>query len=187
MVEGVVNSNPTFQAADIWTRKKPQWDELCDKMKYVMTELIPGQGEFHDGYMVYAYSKVPMRKKAWQTLFHKKAEILAIKGKFEDYIPYQEAKLRLSPAGRVKEWGVCPSLRARPNMTAQKQAVAEAEQMAEQISRENRLLRKENQQLKAELSALRSHKMTSGSKRKAAEIGADESEAEEAVEGETTI
>jgi hypothetical protein len=134
MDEGVVNSNPTFQAADIWTSKKPQWDILCDKMKYVMTELRPGKDGLLDAYLVFAYSKVPMRKKAWQSLFGgKKAEIFVIKGKFEDYIPYQETKLRLPPAGRVKEWGVCPSLRARPNMSAQKQAVAEAEQMAEQL------------------------------------------------------
>ena len=101
MVEGVVNSNPTFQAADIWTREKPQWDELCDKMKYVMTELIPGQGEFLDGYLVYAYSKVPMRKKAWQTLFHKKAEILAIKGKFEVLISKTQPKSYGYPYGNM--------------------------------------------------------------------------------------
>ena len=72
-----------------------------------------------------------------------------------------------------------------------------AEQLRSEICRlrkENQQLktwlvqvRKENQQLRAELSVSRSQKMMSGSKRKAAEIGADESEAEEAVEGETTI
>ena len=128
----------------------------------------------------------------------------AILGKFEDYEPFKECKRQLiarPEQAHVKEWGVCPSLRARPNMTAKKQAVAEAEQMAEQLRseicrlrKENHAMktwldqvRKENEQLRAELSVSRSQKMTSGSKRKAAEIGADESEAEEAVEGETTI
>ena len=198
MDEGVVNSNPTIQAADILTLKRPQWDVLCDKMKYVIQESvhIDDHGKNRHGYQVFAYSKVPMRKRAWLTLFGLK-NIVTIRGKFEDYEPFKECKRRLMTEpeqAHVKEWGVCPSLRARPNMTAQKQAVADAEQMAEQLRseicrlrKENQQLRKENQQLKAELSALRSHKMTSGSKRKAAEIGADESEAEEAVEGETTI
>ncbi len=70
-----------------------------------------------------------------------------------------------------------------------------AEQLRSEICRlrkENQQLktwlvqvRKENQQLRAELSVSRSQKMMSGSKRKAAEMSADESE--EAVEGETTI
>ena len=40
MDEGVVNSNPTFQAADIVTLKKPRWDVLSDKMKYVIQESV---------------------------------------------------------------------------------------------------------------------------------------------------
>ena len=193
MDEGVVNSNPTFQAADILTLKKPQWDVVCDKMKYVIRESVDvdDHGKNRHGYQVFAYSKVSMRKQAWLTLFGLKKIVKAntIRGKFEDYEPFKECKRRLMTEpeqAHVKEWGVCPSLRARPNMTAKKQAVAEAEQMAEQLRSEICRLRKENQQLRSELSVLRSHKMTSGSKRKASEMSADESEAEEAVEGETT-
>jgi hypothetical protein len=146
MDEGVVNSNPTFQAADILTLKKPQWDVLSDKMKYVIQESvdIDDHGKNRHGYQVFAYSKVPMRKTAWLTLFgvkkdHNGCGTDAIRGKFEDYEPFKECKQRLiarPEQAHVKEWGVCPSLRARPNMSAQKQAVAEAEQMAEQLRSE---------------------------------------------------
>ncbi len=189
-----MNSNPTFQAADILTLKEPQWDVLCDKMKYVMIKKV----KIHKadaGYRVYAYSKVPMRKKAWQTLFglEKIVQANTIRGKFEDYEPFDKCKRRLMARPEewlhvIQEWGVCPSLRARPNMSAQKQAVAEAEQMAEQMAEQLRSeicrLRKEVQQLKTWLDQVRkeNQQLRSGSKRKAAEMSADESEAEEAAD-----
>ena len=101
MDEGVVNSNPPFQAADILTLKKPQWDVLSDKMKYVIQESvdIDGHGKNRHGYQVFAYSKVPMRKTAWLTLFgvkkdHNGCGTDAIRGKFEDYEPFKECKQR---------------------------------------------------------------------------------------------
>ena len=60
----------TFQAASILTREKPEWDVLREKMRYVMSEFHTGARWTDDAeYRVYAYSKVPMRKKAWRTLF----------------------------------------------------------------------------------------------------------------------
>ena len=188
-MNGVANPNPTIQAADILTFKRPQWDVLCDKMKYIIRQPVDVVGADKQGYQVFAYSKVPMRLTAWLTLFEVKSNgggIEVIRGKFEDYEPFKECKRRLMTEPgecRIKEWGVCPSLRARPNMTAQKQAMAEAEQMAEQLRSEICRQRKEIQGLKSWLCQVRKENQQlkeelSGSKRKAAEMSADESEAE---------
>jgi hypothetical protein len=106
----------TFQAASILTREKPEWDVLREKMRYVMSEFHTGARWTDDAeYRVYAYSKVPMRKTAWRTLFGCKEVLQAepIRGKFEDYEPYIQCRKRLRARPeewRIKEWGVCPSL-----------------------------------------------------------------------------
>jgi flagellar biosynthesis GTPase FlhF len=177
MSKRVVDPDPTFQCAHIRTYEKPSWDELRDKMKYVIREKRLSTTSRQVYYLVFAYAKVATRKRGWQNLFgSKKQHTVPIRGKFEDYGPYQSTKSRLSQSpGQIQEWGVCPSLRGRPNMLAKRQALNEVEQ----LRNENRQLRAKIQRLQGDMATLRK------SKRKAGDMSAEEAEeADEAEEAE---
>ena len=151
----------TIRTVDMLMKNKPRWNSVSSKMHYCVT--------FHSGdgrYRVFAQAKASIRQRQWERLFdaYGVMKLVPVRGFFEDYKPYMQ---RLNqPHTILEEFG------PRPVRLARQTELQVAHNRIREL--ENRIV-----ELEDEVTQLR--------KRKAAEMSADESEAEEAVEGETTI
>ena len=153
----------TIRTVDMLMKNKPRWNSVSSKMHYCIT--------FHENgrYRVFAQAKASIRQRQWERLFdaYEVLKLFPVRGFFEDYKPYMQ---RLNqPHTILEEFG------PRPVRLARQTELQVAHNRIREL--ENRIV-----ELEDEVTQLRGQP-----KRKAAEMSADESEAEEAVEGETTI
>ena len=70
-----MSNSVTFQKEEIQTAKTPSWDDLRDKMKYVMRRKGTDRVTRAPLYQVVAYAKHAMRKPQWRELFGLKTVI----------------------------------------------------------------------------------------------------------------
>jgi len=144
-------------------KQKPRWSSVSSKMHYCVIFCEDGR------YRVFAQAKASIWQRQWERLFESYVvvKMVPVCGFFEDYKPYMQ---RLNQRHTIlEEYGPRPVRLAR--------------QTELQVAR-NRIRELENRivELEDDVTQLRGKL-----KLKAAEMSADESEAEEAVEGETTI
>jgi hypothetical protein len=150
----------TFGAVDMSMDQKPQWNFVASKMSYLV--IWPQRGR----YRVFAKAKQPIRQRAWEKLFDECGGLglRKLTGVCEEWEPYKR-RLTVNANTIIKEYGT------RPVRLARTTELEDAQRTIAQLENEVRKLRDENSQLRK-------------SKRKAAEMCADEAEAEEQDEAE---
>jgi uncharacterized small protein (DUF1192 family) len=151
----------TIRTVDMLMKNKPRWNSVKSKMHYCVIFNVENK------YRVFAQAKASIRQRQWERLFdaYGVMKLVPVRGFFEDYKPYRSM---MSQAHTIlEEFG------PRPVRLAQQSELQVAHNRIREL--ENRIV-----DLEDEVTQLRGKQ-----KRKAAEMSADEYEAEESVEGET--
>ena len=79
-----VCEDKTFRTADLKTQKRPLWEDVDDKMGYLLRFKETDAETEKVIYRVFAYARTPMKLCEWQELFDA-FEVKKINGQFEDY------------------------------------------------------------------------------------------------------
>jgi hypothetical protein len=84
---GVDLPRPAFRTADLKTEKRPLWEDVDDKMSYLLRFKETSADTKKAYYRVFAYARAPMQSCQWQRLFGA-FEVKKVDGQFEDYEPF---------------------------------------------------------------------------------------------------
>ena len=94
----------TFHTADLKTEQKPLWEDVDDKMSYLLRFKETDAKTQKVYHRVFAYARTPMQECEWQKLFSA-FKVKKIDGQFEEYEPFT-SRLTKKPRQMVARYTI---------------------------------------------------------------------------------
>jgi hypothetical protein len=93
-----------FHTADLKTEQRPLWEDVDEKMSYLLRFKETDAKTQKVYYRVFAYARTPMQECEWQKLF-RAFKVKKIEGQFEEYEPFT-SRLTKKPRQMVARYTI---------------------------------------------------------------------------------